>query len=664
MSSYDETGSNFNLTRIKFWVRSFGLSIVWPITHYRAVPMWVSKNRYRILALFFVVLLLVFFNLIPDWLTPDKASEYRKLIYGLEGEAIFTLTVFAIFKNTIQRWLSNKLKISPKFNVYEYLSKISSSYREVRILETFAENLLEYHGDEFETALKKFVLNCKERNYEKLVIKILFIDPYCEAAEKRIMELYVHYMEDPRFSECKDKAAYVECFQKLMHGWLRQMENIMRNVSVYAQAKKVNLKFEVKIFDTRPPYSLYFCDNYASFGYHKRSLPSTESDQLIFLDTKSEAAKFQLDPFDKIWDTVTMPVGHFIEMPFKNKDLIRRFKELRKLQGTDEISAALIKMSRESIVEKHNFVDLIQDLEDNHRKIFPEAHFNIFGTGGDKFKTINISTMASILASHYHDDEIRSLPIKKVGTLAVTCNVGSQNFYDSLQAESLKRKPLEYSRLLDYNMANESMYLPIMFFGYIYYDIIRVARRQIYEQKELDIFKIIFPLANLSGYKGIVNGVSVWKDIQYYEYIYKNFKKTGIIVHNRTYGVDELFAGENEVIYYRKGEQVYKEEIKIIIPDNHLDSYLKFFLESKPQEHVDKYIRLIESKAPAAAIDTISYNIALLLKLHYLCAESYSFDAFLRKDLYSLKEKAKAFFFKDQQHNLFQSVVPEAGSYK
>lgn len=656
-----EGQQNFNtdfVFRTLLWMKAGFSKYFFPISTYKSFPSWLSRNRLRIVASISAFFIFWFFDIIPHSII-SFISYFRKievttqvryldLFFALEENSIFALSIYAIFKDSIERWLGYKLKESSKLNHYDFLLKVANSKGDIKIIETFIESLITLHSNEFETALKIYVDNCKKNNAGRGSIRILLLDPYSEASEDRLKELFPHYEKDKRFSHCKNQDEFIEAFQTLMYSWLKMVSNIRRNIKTYVK-DHLDFEFEVKIFNIKPPYSLYYADNYASFGYHKGQSPSTESTQLIFLDTKSEATKFQLEPFEKIWNSTTLFVSYFIKRPPRNQALIKEFKEIKKLKDVNAISKVLIEIARKCENEKHNILDLLQHLEESHKHIQSGVHYNIFGTGGDSFKTINISTIVSILSSHYSDDEIISLPIKKSGTLAVTCKVGSQNFYDALQSELLEKSKLPQNinlQYLDYNINNESLYLPIIFFGYIYYDIIREARKIIDKENCIDIYKIIFPPTNLTGYKGIVNGVSKDSYIQYYEFIYESFRKTGIIVHNRTYDTDELFLGENKIIYYRNGIKQFDEIFQISVGVHEQQEYLNFFKESDPGEHVRKFTSLFLPATLNSIKMTICCNIALLLKLHYLCADNYNIELFRLKTISKLSIKVKEKFFK------------------
>jgi anthranilate phosphoribosyltransferase len=90
----------------------------------------------------------------------------------------------------------------------------------------------------------------------------------------------------------------------------------------------------------------------------------------------------------------------------------------------EEIYDALVRIQPNNL-GFNEILELIRYIECSYKHPINFRHYNSFGTGGDKFKTINISTMASILASNF-------VNIWKVGTGAVTSKWGSSDFVNRL----------------------------------------------------------------------------------------------------------------------------------------------------------------------------------------------------------------------------------------
>lgn len=672
MSSKDVNNANLSLSPfkraemyyLKYWVRIRSIFI-----SPSPIPKWIYKNRFRLGAGITALIFTLFFKPISNAFTNILVSIvslfigrqnvdkilYSDLAINLSQQTIYALLIYAFFVRRIERWLGYKIKESWRFNAPEYLLAVNSSNYEVKICETFIELLVTKYEIEFKKALRSFINNCRINNH-CASIKIMVLDPYCEAARERVLGLKNAYKSKKIFSDIdfKDDEKFIEIFRReIMRGLLLRLDNIKRSLcNEFKDEKNGNkvLSFEIKLYSTKPPYSLYYCDKYASLSYHKEK-PSTEDHQLIFLNTETEAAKFQIEPFNSIWDTASVLPEDYDKRPPRNEDIIRKFISISKKPDITSIFDILIDIGRDCRSDNYKIFDLIRYLEENHKRIQDGPHYNIFGSGGDKYKTINITTIAAILGSHYSDEEIPSLPIKKVGTLAVTASVGSLQFYDLLQSKLLTIKSpddLQYLKChdwLDFNRNNNSIYLPLTYFSYIYYDIVRIARKMIDEKSRLDIFKIIFPCANLTGYSAVINGVSKQENVIYFEAVYTEFKKTGIIVNNQSHSIDEIFMGKNNIIYYRNGIKEHQEVLPIIVPEKDIDMYKNFFKESSPEEHIKRFIKLFHPETPICIKETICYNIALILKLHYLQSDDFNKHQFMKIKMDELKDKVFDKFF-------------------
>lgn len=592
----------------------------------------------------------IFSKLVDHSFFYGNTEALAELLVALTEHAVFGLLVYSIFTDLIERWLGHKIREVPRFNSTLFLSKIRKSDQSVIIHETFIRELIEDHADEFKYALEQFLTNCIRAHPQHLNgrIKVLVLHPMCEAIKSRYIELDQ--------IDIKPVANFLVATQK----WLVELQGIQKHINKIA-AQHTNEKgdfFELKVGYEKPVFSLYYCDKYASISYYDKK-PSVLAPQIVFLDAnKSEAAKKQQAIFEQYWDkAVFLPIDFKViddtNAIVKFEDVIKIFKDITIETNGKKIKEKLEDLSKMCSKNHELAVELINHLESNHRKrqvnyvdISKSIHYNIFGTGGDneRYRSINISTIASILASHFRDPSlgITEIPVIKSGTLAVTCKVGSQQFYQALEAMLINNKD-EYSHIdekkmqyLDYNSENKSIYLPITYFGYIYREVVRRARNEMYSlnntdanngRKPIDIYKIIFPAANLTDYKAIINGVSRTEYIEFFEYIYVHKRKTGIIVHNKK-GIDELFEGTNQLIYYQDGIRICDYNLHIRIPDNAgRNSYFSYFKESNGAEHVGKFFQLFDehNKSITKEIrETISYNIALFIQLHFLVSKSYS----------------------------------------
>ena len=110
---------------------------------------------------------------------------------------------------------------------------------------------------------------------------------------------------------------------------------------------------------------------------------------------------------------------------FNSKDIIDDFNATRFSTESVKIYDSLVRL-RPDKLNTNKLIELVKYIEKNsYHHSLNTKHYNIFGTGGDRLKTINLSTIASIVASNF-------VNIYKVGTGAVTSNWGSAEFVHAL----------------------------------------------------------------------------------------------------------------------------------------------------------------------------------------------------------------------------------------
>ncbi|MCX6858099.1 MAG: hypothetical protein NTV80_24720 [Verrucomicrobia bacterium] len=128
-------------------------------------------------------------------------------------------------------------------------------------------------------------------------------------------------------------------------------------------------------------------------------------------------------------------------------------------------------------------------------------HVNIFGTGGDG--TINVSSMAAIIASHF-------TRVVKVGTPGVTSLWGSYDFMEALrvflEAQVSKNEPVHPFM----KWGAESKYIALAELGFDYNSVLRKARKRLKEREDPipDIYKVVFPFANYTNPQIQINGLA------------------------------------------------------------------------------------------------------------------------------------------------------------
>lgn len=251
-------------------------------------------------------------------------------------------------------------------------------------------------------------------------------------------------------------------------------------------------------------------------------------------------------------------------------------------------------------------IELIRYVEHSYKRPIISKHYNSFGTGGDKLKTINISTMASIIASNF-------INVWKVGTGAVTSKWGSSDFVNRLY--SLQKSALlpDLNNKITYKIG--SGYIALKDFGWQYSEALRDARRRIYSDGILDIYKVVFPSTNLTGSYGQVNGISKLDYLDFFINISIALDRNSVIVNSPIHNNDEMISGKNLITRILNDKIVNCE---IVIPGINNQKYDDFIHESDDlNEHISRFIKIIKGECETDVVWTIAYNAACILNLEY-----------------------------------------------
>lgn len=281
----------------------------------------------------------------------------------------------------------------------------------------------------------------------------------------------------------------------------------------------------------------------------------------------------------------------------ENEIVLKLFLETQLKKDSEKVLNALYSL-RPINLNLANIIYLYEWIEDNYKTDkFPYRHVNIFGTGGDK--TINISTISSIIASKY-------VNVVKVGTRAVTSNWGSFDFINELK-NSDNKDPIYYD--------DKSTYIGLPDLGYYYSQTLIKARRILHSNSELDVYKLLFPLVNLTNAVAQISGVHRIEYLNYYLYVYKELKKTGAIVYNDN-DIDEIYFGRNYLYFFVSGKLIERKTVDI----NHkTDEDLKYFQESENiTDHITKFKEIRDGKVSPSIRKVIILNVALILMAYDL----------------------------------------------
>lgn len=254
------------------------------------------------------------------------------------------------------------------------------------------------------------------------------------------------------------------------------------------------------------------------------------------------------------------------------------------------------------------FFQIIDWIEQSAKKSnsFP-MHVNIFGTGGDYpgdifGKTLNISSLSATIASQF-------ITVIKVGTRGVTARWGSADFFDS--AAEISKKHQNYP----FVFKPPSRFLSLASLGFKYSDNVILARKRLFEEDRLDLFKIVFPFANITNSYGQVNGISkrdyieIFSSLAFYQYNSKI-----LLIYNEN-GHDEILSGQNELIFHYQNK-VIRDNLFIPRMSKTIES---FFHErdTKIDQALAPWYLLENEKTRESFLEILCPNVASLVALDY-----------------------------------------------
>lgn len=286
--------------------------------------------------------------------------------------------------------------------------------------------------------------------------------------------------------------------------------------------------------------------------------------------------------------------------------LIDNFTKIRKSRNLEEVCDLLYQFQPNKLGSK-KIIELVNYIEKKYgTDRYSYEHYNSFGTGGDK--TTNISSISCLLAANIDKYKITIL---KTGTKAVTSRWGSREFFSLLNFRIDENKDLKKIK------STRFKYQPLDEFGYNYSKVLVEARKKLYLDNYLDIFKIIMPASNLVNSRRQLNGVYREEYIPYFIDIGRHLKRNMTIVHSIDFGADELLFGDNIIIQLEYGN--LSKYIEFSYKSNEItDNYLSHLEEQKQiQSHVDQLIDLLKGKASKEYFYTILLNAASIIQLKY-----------------------------------------------
>jgi anthranilate phosphoribosyltransferase len=236
-------------------------------------------------------------------------------------------------------------------------------------------------------------------------------------------------------------------------------------------------------------------------------------------------------------------------------------------------------------------------------------HVASFGTGGDSSHTINISTIAAAIASHFlAQQEHTHTAVVKPGTVAVTGKFGSAQVASELRSYYKK----------------ESAYISLGEMGFPYSSALIKARQRLHQEAQeqdgdthtyLDPYKHLFPGSNLTNARYVVTGYAHTGHLDYLKALATYHGSRSCFVHNKDTGSDEFLAGENTILLPTKtGWREYVTRI-----GNPKEKRYRQFIQER--ETKDKQIQaakdVLAANCPDSVLEVMAYNVALMVMAEF-----------------------------------------------
>lgn len=279
-------------------------------------------------------------------------------------------------------------------------------------------------------------------------------------------------------------------------------------------------------------------------------------------------------------------------------EVLAQFRKTREA-ASEEACYRLLCSLRPDRLAAGELAEIIRYIE-SHKQVagdFPQRHVNIFGTGGDG--TINLSSMAAILASRF-------VPVVKMGTRAVTGNIGSSDFITELREREATSPALAQSLA-----AGSFRFLRLSEAGFAYREELRQARRRLHRDGIPDLYKVVFPFANYTDPLIQINGAAKEIYFERFAELCHIMGRTACLVRSVA-GVDELLPGKNRIAFFMGGVRCFDAEF-LFLPEHMAESVNRFREAGSLFAAVDGFVDLLDGRASPLIRDTILQNAALIL---------------------------------------------------
>lgn len=231
------------------------------------------------------------------WLLYKNFPKNEQLADMNRNIALSLLTAFlflVVTSITKRAYRSNPSQMFRAFALDDFCIRIRKAKHSIRIYSTYSDLFLE---QELWTEFKRNAV-VRLAEDQPLTLKILLIDPNCEAVKQRAKERKI------------DVAAAIAKNISNLKNWLDS-----------APAKDGKLhKIEVRISDSLPRHQHHQIDEEVNFSFYPRHTAASQA-KYVKCSEKSEVGQFAIESFDDIWnDDFTLDLHRYFEI---NKIRIR-----------------------------------------------------------------------------------------------------------------------------------------------------------------------------------------------------------------------------------------------------------------------------------------------------------------------------------------------------
>lgn len=181
------------------------------------------------------------------------------------------------------------------FNYKEWVDQSKRSKKQLRVLNTFTELLIEsgrydLEKQRFLAYLRSFAVDSEQEDF---TMQFLFLDPYSQAAEQRQIDR-------------QKSSPYDHDKEKNTEDTINVIQAIKDNLSTLYYLKQdlgaAGKRIEVKLFYTLPPFQLFQLDKAASITYYPRQRGTSDIRTLRFdFSIETPLGDFVRSTFEEIW---------------------------------------------------------------------------------------------------------------------------------------------------------------------------------------------------------------------------------------------------------------------------------------------------------------------------------------------------------------------------